>query len=235
MDTSRARTGRIVGSLFLLSNATFLVGAMALVEPALGTPDFLNLASTSGSQVMLGALLEIINGIAYLGIAFLMFPIFRRNFKSLALGYVGFRLLEFVMQILSDIAPLMLVSLSRGSAASGVPDAASLQVLGTLLVAQRFWAFQMISITFGLGALMFYSMLYQMRLIPRLVSVWGLAGAGLVLANLLLDMFGAHLGIVENLGVLMLLNELFLGVWLIIKGFNPSESAHAPVAAGAVP
>ena len=56
-------------------------------------------------------------------------------------------------------------------------------------------------------------------------SVWGLLGATVVLANALLDMFGFPPG---NLGVLMLLNELFLRVWLIVKGFNPSAIASPP-------
>jgi hypothetical protein len=80
----------------------------------------------------------------------------------------------------------------------------------------------MVSITFGLGALMFYTMLYQSKLIPRFISIWGLIGATVVLANTMLDMFSLT---VPNLGVLMLLNELFLGVWLIVKGFNPSAIA----------
>jgi hypothetical protein len=80
----------------------------------------------------------------------------------------------------------------------------------------------MVSITFGLGALMFYTMLYQSKLIPRFISIWGLIGATVVLANTMLDMFSLT---VPNLGVLMLLNELFLGVWLIVKGFNPSTLA----------
>ena len=34
---------------------------------------------------------------------------------------------------------------------------------------------------------------------------------------------GAALGVIT--GLPMLLNELFLGVWLIVKGFNPSAVA----------
>jgi hypothetical protein len=81
----------------------------------------------------------------------------------------------------------------------------------------------MVSITFGLGALMFYAMLYQSKLIPRFISIWGLIGAAVVLANTMLDMFSLT---VPNLGVLMLLNELFLGVWLIVKGFNRSREGY---------
>jgi hypothetical protein len=67
--------------------------------------------------------------------------------------------------------------------------------------------------------------LYQSRLIPRFISVWGLVGAIAVLATAMLDTFGISPGPLEFLGVLMLTNELFLGIWLIVKGFNPSALA----------
>lgn len=62
------------------------------------------------------------------------------------------------------------------------------------------------------------TMLYKSKLIPRFISIWGLIGAGVVVLNALGDRFGMTL---PNLGVLMLLNGLFLGVWLIVKGFDP--------------
>jgi hypothetical protein len=222
MDTN-GKTARIVGASFLLSNVTFILGAVVFVEPILGAADYLSLLSASRPQVVLGVLLELINGVAYLGIGVLMFPILKQRFESMALGYVGFRIIEFVMQVLSGLSPLSLLNLSEEFVSAGAPAASSFQVLGTLLLAERNWAFQMVSITFGLGALMFYAMLYQSKLIPRFISIWGLIGAAVVLANTMLDMFSLT---VPNLGVLMLLNELFLGVWLIVKGFNRSREGY---------
>ena len=92
MNTNR--TARIVGALFLFSNAIFILGAIAFVEPILGAPDYLALVSDNRAQVILGVLLELVNGVAYIGIAVLMFPILRQRFESLALGYVGFRAVE---------------------------------------------------------------------------------------------------------------------------------------------
>ncbi|MEJ2305734.1 MAG: hypothetical protein P8Y14_29785, partial [Anaerolineales bacterium] len=50
-----------------------------------------------------------------------------------------------------------------------------------------------------------------------------------VLTTTMLDMFAISvptaLGVV--LGLPMLLNELFLGVWLIVKGFNPAAISSA--------
>lgn len=207
--------------MFLASNVTFILGAIIFIEPILGAPDYLILVSENRTLVILGVLLELINGIAYVSIAMLMFPILKRRFNSMALGYVGFRIIEFVMQTLTDISPLSLLTLSEEFVRAGTPEASSFQTLGTLLLADRYWAFQMVSITFGLGALMFYYMLYESKLIPRFISIWGLLGAAVVLANTMLDMFGLSLG---SLGVLMLLNELFLGAWLIVKGFNSSAT-----------
>jgi hypothetical protein len=219
------RTARIVGSLFLVSNFTFLLGAIAFLEPNLSAPDYLTLVSANKTQVILGAFLEIINAFAYLGIAVLMFPLLKHRFESLALGYVGIRILEFVMQILSDLSPLSIVTLSAEAAKTGAADAASLEALGALLLAERAWAFQMVSVTFAAGALVFYYMLYRARLIPRFISIWGAIGAATVLVNTLLDMFGIPPG---NLGIIMLLNELFLGVWLIAKGFDSSAVVSEP-------
>ena len=223
MNPSRT-TARIVGILFLVVNITFIVGAAVFVEAILGTPDYLTLVSANRTQLALGVLLELINGIAYVTIAVLMFPILKQRFESLALGYVGFRIVEFVMQIASDLSPLVLVTLSQEFVQAGAPDSSAYQTLGTALLAGRSSAFLIISLTFSLGALLFYFMLYRSKLIPRFISVWGLLGGLLVLVSFVFGLFGFGLGpdIDTALGLPMLLNELFLGVWLIIKGFDPS-------------
>jgi hypothetical protein len=99
--------------LFLFSNVTFLLGAFRFLEPILSAPDYLTLVSENRTQVVLGAFLEIICGIAYVGISVLVFPIFRQRFQSLALWQVAFSVIEFVMQTLSDLSPLSLIYLSE--------------------------------------------------------------------------------------------------------------------------
>ncbi|MGB2964518.1 MAG: DUF4386 domain-containing protein [Anaerolineales bacterium] len=225
MVTNRM-TARIVGACFLFSNVVFLLGAIVFLEPIISAPDYLTLAAANKTKLVVGALLEMLNGVAYLGIAVFMFPVFKKRFESLALGYIAFRVIEFVMQTLSDLSPLAILSLSEEYLKAGSPVGSSFEVLGSLLYAERLWAFQMVSITLVLGAFLFYTMLYKTKLIPRFISIWGLIGAAGVIVNAIMDMLGIP---IVNLGVLMLLNELFLGVWLIVKGFNeeahPTESA----------
>lgn len=212
--------GRVVGALFLASNVTFLLGAFILVEPLLSDPNYLSLIAGSRGQVISGGLLEIANAVAYVGIAVLVYPIFRPRFPSMAIWYVGFRLIEFVMQSISSLSPMVLVSISERALSSGTAGSDALQAVGLLLIEGRAWAFQMVTISLILGAAVFYTMLYRSRLIPRFISVWGWVAAFFVIISALMDMFGISPGFFEFLGLLMLLNELFLGVWLLVKGFS---------------
>ena len=225
MNSARS-TARYVGSAFLISNVTFILGAVVLVEAILGAPDYLSLASANRAQIILGVLFEWINAIAFVGIAVLMFPILRRRFESLALAYVGFRIVEFVTQILADVGALSLLLLSEEFVKAGSPASSAFLTVGATLLDVRFWSFQMLYLIFSLSGLLFYYMLYRTDLIPRFVSIWGLAGAALVLFQTLVDMFGLTLdpSISVITGLPMLLNELFLGIWLIAKGFNPSAA-----------
>jgi hypothetical protein len=215
-------TGRLVGALFLASNATFLLGAFVLVEPLLADPNYLGLLAQDKVPVIFGALLEIANGVAYVGIAVLVYPIFRPLFPSMALWYVAFRVIEFVMQTISSLSPMVLVSLSERALNAGAAGSDSLQAVGLLLIEGRAWAFQLVTVSLILGAVVFYTMLYKTRLVPRFISVWGWIAAFFVIVTALMEMFGVSPGIFEFLGVFMLLNELFLGVWLIVRGFDSS-------------
>lgn len=224
MKTYR-KTATLVGFAYLFSNITFIVGTIVMVESILGSPDYLNLMSTSRAQVALGVLLSFANGLAYVGIAVLLFPILKPRFESLALAYVGFRVVEFITQILADVSPLALLTLAGDTGKVG-----AMQELGTLLLAERFWAFQMLNLIFSLSALLLYVMLLRSQLIPGFISIWGLIAAVLVLFNTVLGWFNPSLG--ETLGMVtglpMLLNEVFLGIWLIVRGFNPSAAAIEP-------
>lgn len=57
-----------MAALFLISNFTFILGVIVFVEPSLAAPNYLTLAAKNSNQIILGALLELINGVAYLGI-----------------------------------------------------------------------------------------------------------------------------------------------------------------------
>ncbi len=221
MNTNR-KTAIIVGVLFLTAMVTSILGG-GLLESILNAPDYLKNISTNTTPVLIGIFLELINGIAVVGIAVMLFPILKQYNESISLGYVGFRIIESVFCIVSAIIPLLLITLSQEYLKAGASDASYFQILGTLSIATRaHMAGLLIPVFFSLGALLFYYLLYQSRLIPRFISVWGLIGVALVLTLNLLEI-GIITGMILALPII--LNEIFLGIWLIAKGFNPSAIA----------
>ncbi len=216
---SYRKTAIIVGALFLIAMAAAFLG------PTVNVPDYLTSLSANSTRVIIGSLIELIGiAAAVVAIAFMMFPILKKHNEALALGYVGLRILEAVIVVVGAFSALLLSSLSQAFVKAGAPDAPYYQTLGTLLLAARDWTFLMTGIFFGLGALVFYYLLYQSKLIPRFISVWGFIAAILILAVNLPNMFGYI--VPTTLGLLLALpiisNEIFLAIWLIVKGFNPS-------------
>ncbi len=82
---SNRKTARIVGALFLTAMVTSILGA-GLIESVLDAPDYLTGVSANETLVIIGALLELVNGIAVVGIAVFMFPLFKKYSEALALG-----------------------------------------------------------------------------------------------------------------------------------------------------
>jgi hypothetical protein len=108
----------------------------------------------------------------------------------------------------------------------GIADVASFQMAGTSFLAVRaFLAGQMLGIFFCLAALLLYYLLYQTKLVPRFISIWGFIAVLLVLVWNLLELFGISVAIGMVLALPMILNEIFLALWLIVKGFDPSAVA----------
>ena len=225
---SNRRTARIVGALFLIAIVVSILGG-SIIEPVLTAPDYLSSVSANGARVVLGVLLELINGLAVIGIAVLLFPILKKHNEALALGYVALRILEAVVVIVAVSAPLTLTALSRAYVAGGAADASAFNAVGTALVAERsLWVSQMLGIFFGLTALVLYYILYRSKLVPRFISIWGLIGAVLVMAWNLLELFGISVSLGMVLALPIMLNEILLAIWLIVKGFkSPSLASES--------
>ena len=82
----------------------------------------------------------------------------------------------------------------------------------------------------ALNALLLGSLLYQSRLVPRVLPLLGFIGAALLLVSDVAVLFGAWDRMSAPSGLLAIpiaLWEFSLGVYLIVKGFKPS-----PITAG---
>lgn len=226
---SNRKTAVAVGVLFLLAMVTSLLGGLWL-ESIFEAPEALETISTNSTQVISAVLLELVNGIAVVGIAVLMYPIFKKQHEALALGYVAFRIIEAVIIIAAVISPLVLVSLSQEYPAAGSATGAEFQMTAdAILAARTMLVGQILGIFFSLAALIFYYLLYCSALLPRFIAVWGFISVALVLIWNLLELSGISIPAGMIFAVSMILNEVFLGFWLIVRGFNQSAIANLSV------
>jgi len=222
MDSYR-KTAIIVGILFIIATATSIL-TIVFLGSTLETP--LNFATVSANEFQVGmaVLFWLILAVSVTGIGVMMYPILKKYHEGLALGYVGFRLIEAIGIIVASITLLSLLTLSQEYSA-GTLDVANYQPIGSLLLALQDWSFEIGTLIFlGLGGLFLYYSLYELKLVPRLLSVWGLIGAACVLLYGLLGLFGltADSMALNLLAAPIAIQEMVFAVWLIVKGFNPS-------------
>jgi hypothetical protein len=175
------------------------------------------------NQVAVGALLYLLAGFALAMVPVVFWPIGRRYNETLAMGYVVFRgAIETILYIFIALGWLLLIALGTQ------PDTAPLA--GFVNTVEAVIGTQLVAIPFALGALLFYLLLYQSRLVPRWLSTWGLVGATLYIVPPLGSMFGLSLGV---LMAPLAVQEMVMAVWLIARGFNPRAVASAPAIATA--
>jgi hypothetical protein len=221
MNTNK-KTAGFVGALFLTAMVASLLGG-GFVESVISAPNHL-IMSENETLLIVGVLLELVNAIAVIGIGVLMFTVLKRHNETMALGYFSIRIVEAVFCTMIVISPLSLIRLSHEYATAGA-GAVQFPMTGALSIAERASVSGLlIPVFFSLGALLLYSSLYQSKLLPRFISVWGFVAAVLILILNLLSTFGLELGMGLSMvfALPIILNEIFMGIWLIAKGFNPS-------------
>ncbi len=208
------KTAATVGALFLIAMVASLVGG-GLVESVISAPEPFAAVSENETLLVTGVLLELVNAIAVVGIGALMFTVLKRHNETQAVGYLSLRIVEAVFCSLIVVSPLSLIRLGQNqpqaSVALSIAERASISGL-------------LVPVFFSLGALLLYSSLYQSKLLPRFIPIWGLVAAMLILTLNLLSAFGLELGMGISMvfALPIILNEIFMGIWLIAKGFNPS-------------
>jgi hypothetical protein len=223
------RTAVIFGVLYL-ATFVFSIAGVLLYDPVLHPVKFM--AGTGGdTRVRLGAVCEVFLIIANIGTAVVIYPIFRRRFEVLSIGYVTARVIECTFIAIGIVSYLAVVTLhdgTGGAAGSLVNDARA-------LVAVRNWTFVLgpgFVVGLGNGLILGY-MMYRSGLMPRGLSMLGLIGGTLICITglgVVLDVF-ARGGTAQAIATVPeFIWELSLGIYPLVKGFktSPIDEADPP-------
>jgi hypothetical protein len=212
------KTALVAGILYLLTFVSIPI--LFLYDQVRHNPKYI-LGPGPDTAVLFGGILEIIVALAGVGTAVALYPVLKRQDERRALGFVGSRTLEGA-GILAGVACLLaIVSLRQAGAGTG-----ALVIGQTLAILYDRIFLLSQNLMPAVNAVLLGSLLYQSRLVPRVLPLLAFFGAALLVASDIGVLFGLWGLVSAPVGLLALpvaIWEFSLGVYLTVKGFNPSS------------
>ncbi len=215
------------GVLYIIGTAAG-VASKIISAPVSGADDPFAAAAQHSGSVVTTALLVLVMGLSLAFVPVVLFPVLRRLNEVLALGYLIIRgAVETACYVLSAISILMLLTLGEAMAAGPGTASPAGTRLGNLVI-DHVDVDAVLALVFCLGGVMFYLLLYRSRIVPRWITVWGLAAIPLYVAAFLLAMYS----VIDTdstqqtlLYTPLAIQEMVLGVWMIARGFRPATAS----------
>lgn len=224
MDLSK-QISKVAGILILLG---IITGILSIV-PSVESENFMEVVYPNRAQVLIGATFQFFLVPIYIGFSLVLYPVIRNYNKSLSIGFVGFRLIAGVFQLIGIILLPIFILLSQKYLTKSNADIVFYEITGEMLKLFRDLTNHLgVMLATGLGNLLLYYIFYKGKYIPIWLSMWGIVGnILLVLGSFLLlfqliDVISAEYGIIT---VPLVLQEIVLAIFLIVKSINP-ESAN---------
>jgi hypothetical protein len=214
--SSLRKTSLVGGLLYLL---TFIsIPTLSIYNQVKGANYIVG--SGPDTPAIIGGILEIIIALAGIGTAVVLYPVLRKQNESAALGLVAARILESGTIFVGVAFILSIVTLRQAGA--GADSLATGQGLVALynrifLLGQSFMP--------AICDLLLGFMLYKSRLVPRGLSLIGIAGGPVLLIGyfaILFGLIGQHAPLAGLFAIPVALFEFSLGIYLVVKGFKPS-------------
>jgi hypothetical protein len=229
MDPLR-RTAFLAGALYLITFASSIPARFFFLDPVLSDPNYV-VGPGADTRVLVGGLLDMVNALACIATAVVLFKVVKRQSETLALGFVTSRLLEAAIISIGVVSLFAVVTLRQDLAGAAGADEAALVTAGASLVAVYESTFLFGPIVMAaVNALLLGTLMYRSALVPRAIPLMGLIGGPLLLASVTGIVLGTH-GLDSGVHVIaaapIFFWELSLGVYLVVKGFRPS-----PITAG---
>lgn len=220
MDSQRM-AAKTFGVFFIVAFLSYGLGT-GLVASISNAPDFLFSLQENKIQYVFGIILmALIHSFVNIGLAVTAFPLLKPHGERLSYGYVSAAITATTVLVIGAISLLCLIPLSDAYVSGASANAAQYELTATILKQGGFYGYQIGMAIWGMGGLMFCTLLYKSKLVPRVFSIWGLVGYTVFMAGTIAELYGMPIGV--QLALPGGLFELALSLWLIVKGFHYSN------------
>ena len=220
--TTHKTAARIFGVFFLVSFLAYGIGA-ALIESLASAPDMLATVYANQTLLVIGALLmAVIHTFTNIGLPVTLLRVLKPRNETLYFGYLSAALVATGMLAVGVVALLLLLPLSDAYMSAGSTVRGQFETLALLLSKANNVSYQIGMIVWSLGGLMFCSILYQSKLIPRAMSVWGVVRYTAFMSCCIMELFRLDTRLMHVVPGAVF--QVGLSVWLIAKGFSAAAT-----------
>lgn len=223
---SNIKTGRTVGIL--------LFAIVALGIPAVNLRSFstsmgwslglLEHISENDIQIRISVFLDILVSGIWLALSILLVPVIKKFRSGFAYWFLGIWTFHFAIVVFGIVTELSLLSLAEAFYNHPELEENALVSLATLKVEEYYWIHYFSIMLFAVAMWSLYYVFFRTKLIPRLLSAWGLVATSIVFMACWLVVFNQQISFAffgQN-GVHLL---VLIG-WLIFKGFNTNTKVQ---------
>jgi hypothetical protein len=173
------------------------------------------------TRMRISNLVALLNSLAIVVLAVMFYAVFCKQYRIIALVALGCFVAEAITLAVSKIGAYGLIPLSQKFVEAGAPEPSYFQTLGDFLYhgLDRL-GYDIHMLFFCLGGILWYYLLYSSRLVPRALSIWGLAALCLLSIPVLLMLYTRRSTPLMVLGLPYAPFELVLGIWLVVKSLS---------------
>ena len=220
--TTKKNVPRLLGAAFLIVALTSLASGLLLtsVVGSGGISDILVGISSRLTLMRIFILGDLVISLGIIVLAVLLYTVLNKQSKIIALVALGCWLIEAIALAISKIGASALLPLSLEFAKAGAPQHSYYQTLAEFLyngiVIQLGQTIELLFYCFG--AMLWYSLFYRSRYIPRPISLFGLIAVFVALVGLAIEFLGHDVSILVFLPILPF--ELTIGTWLVLRGIK---------------
>jgi len=217
MNRSR-KTDVVAGLLFLSVFGLGVTVLQVLQGPWLYSDTFLADVAPHSTAIIASVLLGFLSGSLTILISTLLYPLFRNVDTGLAHLYIAFCVVNFIAIGIDNVGTLSMLELSREYLESDPSGKEHVQALSHLVYRAHWWSHQSYLLLSCLPVFTLYAILYRGRLIPRVLSAFGMAAAVLMLLGITSAMFGHSIS--DNMLLPIALIQIVFPLWLLFKGVD---------------
>jgi hypothetical protein len=224
---------RLLGAAFLVVVLTSLSSGLlrASVVGSGGISDVLLQISRTVPLLRLTILDDLLTSLGVVVLAVLLYIVLNNQSRIIALVALGWWLAEAMALAISKAGTLALIPLSLEFVKAGAPDHSYYQALGEFLYdgVDRQLGVTMHMFFYCVGGILWYSLFFKSRYIPRVISFFGLVAVSVALVGIVVELLGHDVSILAFLPILPF--ELTIGAWLLIKGMREGSETSIHLAA----